>query len=266
MITWLVLGGTGLAGGVGAYAVGRRCPRATAALVPLLLVLLCLRAVLDARADWEWALLPWPGYALVQGFVLYALAVAFFGVAAARLPVRWNRAVVAGLGLLVLGHGLYRHSFLAWPERHGDERTAGADHHLRQSTMYTCGPAACVAALSYFGVRRSEREMAELCLCRRSGSRLFDLYRGLVTTLDPDRFAVSIEDLDATALLRSDTVVVASNGSRAHAIAIATRAGAATVHDPLAKAPEVWSPAQLQRDYRPPAIVIRPRPVAASPR
>lgn len=108
--------------------------------------------------------------------------------------------------------------------------------------------------------------MAELCLCRRSGSRLFDLYRGLVTTLDPDRFAVSIEGLDAAALLRSDTVVVASNGSRAHAIAIATRAGAATVHDPLAKAPEVWSPAQLQRDYRPPAIVIRPRPVAASPR
>ncbi len=266
MVTWLLLGGLGIGAGAGAYAIGRRWPCSTAVLVPLLAVLLVVRALLDARPDWEWALLPWPGYAMVQGLWLYALAVTFFGVAAARLPVRWNRAVVLALGLVVLSHGLDRHRHLAWPEQHGDDRVAGPDHHLRQSTMHTCGPAACVAALSHLGERRSERQMAELCRCRRGGSRLFDLYRGVVMTLDEERFVVSIENLDAHALLQNDTVVVASNGSRAHAIAVVTRGGVATVHDPLAKAPEVWSAEQLQRDYRPPAIVIRRRPPAASPR
>ena len=254
------------ASGLLAYALTRRRPRLATWLVPALLVLLFARVALDARPDWEWTLLPWPGYALVQGFVLYALATVFFGVAASRLPVPWNRAAVGVLAALVLGHGMVRHSYLAWPERHGEERVAGPDHHLRQSTMHTCGPAACVSALSYFGEVRTERQMAELCLCRKGGSRLFELYRGLVLALDEERYSVGIEALDAAALLAEDRVVVASNGSGAHAIAIRTSGGEATVHDPLTDAPQRWTRSQLERDYRSPAIVIRSRQALATPR
>lgn len=245
------------------HAAARRWPCAGRVLLPLLLAALCARAVFDARPDWEWALLPWPGYAFVQPLTLHLLAVPFFAVAAARLPVRWNRAVVAALGFAVLGHGLYRYAPLALAERHGDERVAGPDHHLRQSRIYTCGPAACVSALSYFGVVRTERQMAELCLCRRGGSRLFDLYRGLCLALHDAPFAVSIERLDVHELLADEHVIVTSNASGSHAICVATRAGVAVVHDPLRKAPLTVDADELQRTLRGPCIVLQKTSPAA---
>lgn len=263
LLTTLVL--VGLAMLLVAFAWAVRSRRTARGIVATLVVLLCAHAVLAARADWEWRLFPWPAYAYLQGFTLYALAATFFGAAAATLPVRWNRVVVVCVGLGVLGHGVQRHAWLAWPETHGDERMAGADHHVCQSSHYTCGPAACVAALSHCGLRISERELAAVCLTRREGSRLFDLYRGLVLTLADRPFDVSIEDLTADELVAQDQIVVGSNSGRGHALCIAIANGQIVVHDPLAPAAQRGSVQRLRDEFRSPAIVIRAR-AATTPR
>lgn len=259
MLTLMALALLGLA-----YATGRRWPRTGAVVVPVLTLALCAKAGLDNRPHLEWRLLPWPGYAFVQGFVLYALAAAFFGVAAARLPTRWNRVVVLLVGLGVLAHGVFRHAWIAWPEMHGDDRSADAAHHLRQSTHYTCGPAACVAAASHCGVRVSERDMAAACLTRRSGSRLFDLYRGLVAVL-PAAQHVSIEDMSVEELLAGDHLVVCANAGLGHALCIQTNGGRVFAHDPLLPTVQEWTPRELRAQYRRPAIVIRAAAAAARP-
>jgi hypothetical protein len=258
LVTLALLGVALLFAAFGLASRRRRCaPIAAIGLVALL----CGRAVLAARADWEWALLPWPGYAFVHGFVLYGLAAAFFGIAAATLPVRWNRMVVLAAGLGVLGHGVYRNAWLAWPEVHGDARVAGPDHHVRQSSHYTCGPAACAAALSHCGIVVSERDLAAACLTRREGTRLFDLYRGVVQTIGDRPFAVSIEAVTAEQIVGEQLIVVGSNSGRGHALCIATSGGRLVVHDPLRPVAQRYS---LRDEFRSPAIVIRPRPVAVA--
>lgn len=246
-----------------AWLAATRSRIAARALPPVLLALLAARAALSRYPAAEWALAPWPEYAYVQGFTLYPLAVAFLAAAATRLPVRWNRAVVLAVAAGVLGHGLHRHAWLAWPEVHGDGRTADARHHLRQSTVYTCGPAACAAALAHCGIVVTEAELARACLTRRAGTSLFDLYRGLVEATRGRPFRVSIEDLTADQLLAADHVVVASNDGGGHALCYTTDDGTVLVHDPIAKAPATWTPQQLRETYRGPAIVLRQSPAAA---
>lgn len=250
-----------------AYIGGRRSRRLAHGIAAVFAVALCAKAALATRADWEWWLLPWPAYALVQGFVLYALAAAFFGAAASTLPVRWNRLVVLAVGLGVLTHGLHRHAWLAWPEIHGDDRRAGADHHVRQSTHYTCGPAACASALSYCGITISERDLAAACLTRCSGSSLFDLYRGLVVTLRNCPFFVSIENPTADDVVAHRLLSIATNPGGGHALCFAALAGEVVVHDPLAPGPRTMTMEQLRAGFRGPAIVIRPAaaPPAAPP-
>lgn len=252
-----------LALGACAWLAAARNRTAARALPPVLLALLAARAALSRFPAAEWSLFPWPEYAYVQGFTLYPLAVAFLAAAAARLPVRWNRAVVLVVAAGVLGHGLHRHAWLARPEAHGDDRTADARHHLRQSTVYTCGPAACAAALAHCGIVVTEAELARACLTRRAGTSLFDLYRGLVVATHGQPFAVSIEDLTADQLLATDHVVVASNDGGGHALCYTTCGGAVLVHDPMAKAPATWTPQQLRERFRGPAIVLRPQPATA---
>lgn len=259
VLSWLAMAGFGLTLLFGLFVVARRSRRVAHAAAAGLVALLCVRAVLAARADWEWALLPWPAYAYVQDFTLPALGAAFFGVAAATLPLRWNRAVVLAVGLAVLGHGLVRHRWLAWPEVHGDGRLPGEDHHLQQSSHYTCGPAACAAALSHCGIRRSERELAAACLTRPGGSRLFDLYRGLVLAIGGAPFDVSIENVDADTIVAQRLVVVGSNAGRGHALCIAADDGRVVVHDPLLPVAQRRSLVQLRAEFRAPAIVLRPR-------
>jgi hypothetical protein len=249
--------------GAAAWLAAARRPTAARALPPLLLALLATRAALSRFPAAEWALFPWPGYAYVQGFTLYPLAVAFLAAAAARLPVRWNRAVVLAVATGVLGHGLHRHAWLAWPEAHGDGRVADAQHHMRQSTVYTCGPAACASALSHCGIVATEAELARACLTRRAGTSLFDLYRGLVETTRDRAIAVSIEDPTADELLAAGHVVIASNDGGGHALCYVTTNGDVLVHDPMSKAPATWSRSQFRDSYRGPAIVLRPLPASA---
>ncbi|MBL8753152.1 MAG: hypothetical protein JNK15_07610 [Planctomycetes bacterium] len=248
------------------HVVARRRPRFGKVLVPALAALLVGKAVLDSRPDWEWRLFPWRDYAFVQGFVVYTLAAAFFGAASAALPTKWNRVVVLLVGLGVLGHGAVRHRWLAWPEVHGDARVADRNLHVQQSTMYTCGPAACCTALAHLGIVVDERTMAAACLTRSDGTRLFDLYRGLVVTTAGHAIAVSIEDPSADEILAERLVVVGTNEGRGHALCYVGRGDYVVRHDPLRRHADEWDPANLRTHYRGPAVVLRPLGPAAAPR
>lgn len=245
-----------LALGAFGYVASMRWARFPQLVLPALLALLAAHAALKARPDWEWACFPFASYAYVQGFWLYPLATLFFGVAAGRLPVRWNQVVVSLVGCATLSHGVARHSWIAWPEVHGEPVFADAQHHLRQSTAYTCGPAACVAALSRCGVRVTEREMAELCLTRSCGTSLFDLYRGVVLALEGRRFRISIRTVTADEVIHQRLLVVASNRGGGHAICVEGDAIDAVVHDPLQAAAQTWDLDRLRTGFLPPAIVI----------
>lgn len=236
------------------YLLAARRPAWRTPLAGGCLLLLGLRVLLDLRPEWEWQVLPWASYAQWQSMGLYGLGVCFFGAAAAQLPVRWNRQVLAVAAGLLLTHGGWRHAGLVWPEEHGDLRTPGADRHLRQSTMYTCGAAVCASALAWFGRVHSERELAAACRTRRAGCRLFDLYAGLVRTA-PD-LQISIERF-APAEVRGDLVLVGSNPSRGHAVAVALCGELAILHDPLQKAPRRVPRAQLAAELAPPFVVLR---------
>lgn len=214
-----------------------------------------LRLVLDLRPDWESWLLPSAGYATVQGLGLYLLAVSFFGACASSLPLRWNRLVLAGLALATTWHGATRHRSLAMPEIHGDERLPRADRHLRQSTIYTCGPAACATALAYGDRWHSERELAAVCQLQAGGARLFQLYAG-IRALAPG-WRVAIEAVDLAAAVPGPLVLVASNDSRGHAVCVWIDGDEAVLHDPLREAPERLARNQLAGRIVQPVVVLR---------
>jgi hypothetical protein len=138
----------------------------------------------------------------------------FFGIGAAQLPVTWNRVVVAITGACFVGYGVWENARIAWPESHGAAVYANESHHLKQTTHYTCGPAACVAALSYFEIEKTERELATLCLTHKNGSRMFNLYRGLRLALPESEFDVRMSDLSASEVMREDQVRVGDSIQR----------------------------------------------------
>lgn len=254
-MAWFALLLLGTAGtGWLVYRTAARRPAWRTPLVVGCLCLLGLRVLFDLRPEWEWQLLPWPGYAAWQGFGLYGLGVLFFGAAAAHLPSRWNRVVLGLVAAGLLAHGTYRHAGSIWPEDHGEPRVPGADRHLRQSTIYTCGAAASASALAWFGLVHSERELATACFTRRAGCRLFDLYAG-ITKVAP-QLRVSIERFDPTSTT-DDVVLVGSNLSRGHAVAVALVGDLAVLHDPLQQAPRTQPRRLVAAELTPPFVVVR---------
>jgi hypothetical protein len=256
----LVLGTAGT--GWLVYLAARRPAGWATPLAAASLALLGLRVGLDLRPDWEWRVLPWAGYAPWQSLSLYAFGVCFFAAAAAHLPLRWNRQVLGLAAGLLLAHGAWQHAGLCWPETHGDLRRPGVDRHLRQSTVYTCGAAACASALAWFGRSHSERELAAACRTRRTGCRLWDLYAGLLRTA-PD-LPISIERFDP-GQVAGELVLVGSNRSRGHAVAVALVGELAILHDPLQKAPRTLPRRLLADELAGPFVVLRGPLVAPPP-
>jgi hypothetical protein len=245
---------TSTAIGVVAYLVAARSQKAGAIGASVFLVLLIGKSLLHWKPHWEAMLFPWPDYSYFQQFAIYPLVVVFFGFAAARLPILWNRIVVGLVGLSFLGYGAWENSWIAWPQQHGGDIYADARNHRQQSTHYTCGPAACMAAASHFGVKISERDMAKLCLTRTGGSRLFNLYRGLQLALPDGEFRVRIVDLSADDLLERGRVVVTSNSG--HALCIVGKGTRVLVHNPLYPDPSHWNRGKLTKNYRGPAVLV----------
>jgi hypothetical protein len=68
---------------------------------------------------------------------------------------------------------------LAWYGPVGAPVHADAQHHCAQTTDRTCGPAACVEALSWLGIDATERDMSVRCHTGDTGTTLAGILRGL---------------------------------------------------------------------------------------
>ncbi len=217
-----------------------------------------IKAVVKFRPAWEAAIFPFPDYVKYQGFVLYLGVAVFFGAVLAWLAGRRERLMVALLGVVAMAHSGFANTWLLDRTAYGEDRFADASGHCRQSTMFTCAPAACVSALARCGVRVSERQMAALCLTNREGTGDFNIYRGLTLVLAGTPWRARLREISASALAAEGVLAVVSLED--HAIATVGEGGdRLLVHDPLAAGPEHWAARELEIFYSGTAVMIEPR-------
>ena len=126
--------------------------------------------------------------------------------------------------------------------------------HCEQSTIYTCAPAACVAALAHCGIRISEREMAALCLTNRNGTDEFNIYRGLTLALVGKPWRVRLREIPAEALAAHDAVAVICLPG--HANAVIGEGGGILLHDPFTAGPTRRTVAEFATIYTGTAVTI----------
>lgn len=234
----------------------RRHPRRALAISGVLLCIQVGKVVLQWHPAWEAALFPFPDYAAWHGLWLWFISAAFFGCGAAQMRIPAQRWIIAGVGLAVIAYGCLDNLWLVRPEEHGDERTADARHHCRQSTMHTCAPASCVMVLSRLGIERSERTMAGLCLTRSRGSSVFNIYRGLRLALPADRYDVTVRQVGPEEMAQDGFLAVGGWERISHAVCVVGQGGAVLVHDPLAPGPAVWSREQIAERLTGPSVVV----------
>jgi hypothetical protein len=174
--------------------------------LPLLAVLLG-KLALGRIAAAEARLFPWEVYPYLEPWLSLAPAsfLAGAGVHAARHST-WKRDTLLVLG----GLFLVRTGYTAWTSRDELDRLdgrIGADGICLQTSEYTCGPAAAVALLHWYGIASSEREMARLCATRPGfgGTSECGLMRGLRLKLGNDGLPwirrCSYEELTAPSLV-----------------------------------------------------------------
>lgn len=185
---------------VGAFVVGfvagRSSEKNTALCAGAALGLILAKAFLHAKPSLEARLFPWVGYVYFQSYWLYPLGMLFFGVAISQLPVKWNRVVVAGIAFCFFGYSLWAERWMVLPTDDSSVQTATSDHHCRQTTSYTCVPAACVTLLSYWGVSATEGEMTRLCRTRGDGTTTFNAFRGVKLKLRATDMRAAIVEMD----------------------------------------------------------------------
>lgn len=128
-------------------------------------------------------------FALAAGrakLVLLAFIIPF-GLASAMpyLPFRWERWVVVGLsGVTIYAFGVFPFlgSAMAASQFAGRPSYFNADGLCRQSTSFTCGPAAAATALRRLGITASESQLAILGRsCPFIGTADFELLRSIET-------------------------------------------------------------------------------------
>lgn len=260
MVPWLIVNLLGLAVAVATAWLAWRMPRLRLALAAGVLLLLVAKSVLAWLPVEEAALLPWTWYAWLQGYWASAFGAAFLGIAIPQLPRVWNRYLIAALALVVLGLGAVETGWMLRQRPLGEEIAPGPDHHLAQTTGFTCAPCAAAIALSYVGVPATERGMARLCLTREEGgTTAFNTWRGLRlalagTSWQPRLVRVTPEDLCAPG-----RVAVIDFPAIAHAITVIGRGEDVLLHDPLTYEPRSLSRADLGSRYGGTAILLEDR-------
>jgi len=157
-----------------------------AAWVGLAGALLALRAYLHAHPEHEQLLLR-----LSDDYVYFAsweapLALLMVFALAARLPgAKARRAAVLSLGLLAPLFAWNNVALCLQPD-YGLTAHIDAEGVYRQSTDYSCGPAAALMLLRAAGIPATEGDVAELCMLRPGqGVTALELCRGLNVMLRP---------------------------------------------------------------------------------
>jgi predicted double-glycine peptidase len=193
---WIVLevAAAALMAAAGAWTVRKSRGWATAA-GALMLSLIVLKAVVGHIPAGEPKLFPWDWYPYVEPW--WYLVPAMFLVGTGLIIVResaWKRpALLAGAGLLLARTGAAGWVTAHPPQLEGTVLDSGV---CLQTSGYSCGATAATSFCYYYGVRATEREMAELCVTRGGGPGLAGtsdagLMRGLRQKL-ADRYSIRI--------------------------------------------------------------------------
>ncbi len=204
--------------------------------------MLVLKAALNRFPVLEVRLFPWPWYVYLQGYWLWPVTLLFFGLAARQLPVRWNRAVVAGVAAIMFAVSLWAARWMVSPPDDSSTQRADASGHCRQTTGYTCTPASCVAVLAWWGIESTEGEMARLCLTTSWGTTAINAYRGLtlktreVVAAGGPSLEVRMIGWDADEL-RALGVPAVVTGAPRHSVAVCFEGGSFIIDNPLDFAP-----------------------------
>ncbi len=261
MLPYLLLNATGLGLFALAWLAARRGRRWALIGAAIVLALVVITSMMSWMPVLEATCFPFAWYIYLQSFVMPILFMAFFGLAVPQLKVPWNRVVV-----VVLAIGLYveQGSIGCWwmvsrPEI-GDERTPNDEHHLRQSTAYTCAPSAAAIAVSYLGIEDSERAMADRCLTRvDNGTTRFNTYRGLIISLAGTTWRARMVHADLDELCQLGQVTVIDFPDMAHALTTVGTGAGVILHDPLQPRPGPYSRKDLAERYGGVAILLERR-------
>ena len=257
MIPWLLVNLLGLSAAVTATWLAWRTPRLRLPLAGLVLLLLVAKSALAWLPVEEAALLPWTWYAWLQGYWIYAIGGAFLGLAIPQLPQVWNRISIAVLAVVVLAVGATETGWMLRQRPLGEEIAPGPDHHLTQTTGYTCAPCAAAIALSYVEVPATERGMAKACLTREEGgTTAFNTWRGLRLALDGSPWRPRLARVTPAELCASGQVSVIDFPAIAHAITVVGRGEDVLLHDPLTDEPRILAQAELASRYGGTAIIL----------
>jgi predicted double-glycine peptidase len=173
--TVLQLTAAALLAAAGAWAMRRSKTWGTVA-AGVLLSLILLKAVVGHIPAAEATLFPWDWYPMVEPS-WYLLPAMFLAGAGLQMLWRstWKRPLMmAGAVLLFARTGAAGLATSRTPHLEGTVNDAGV---CLQSASYSCGAAAATSFVYYYGVRATEKEMAELCLTRAGGP-------GLIGTTD----------------------------------------------------------------------------------
>jgi predicted double-glycine peptidase len=154
----------------GAWTMRRSRPAGTIA-AAVLLSLILLKAVVGHIPALEASIFPWDWYPYVEPswYLVPAMFLAGAGLQGmGQAP--WKRGVVMALATLLFA----RTAAAGWvtsrpPELAGTVNDSGV---CLQTSSYSCGAAAATSFVYYYGVRVSEKEMAELCVTRVGGPGL----------------------------------------------------------------------------------------------
>lgn len=170
MLVVLQLLAAALFAAAGAWAMRRSRPWATAAAAAFLSLIL-LKAIVGHVPALEPTVFPWDWYPLVEPS-WYLLPAMFLAGAGLQLLWRspWKRhLLLTASALLFARTGAAAWATLRTPELEGTVNDSGV---CLQSASYSCGAAAATSFVYYYGVRATEKEMAELCLTRAGGPGL----------------------------------------------------------------------------------------------
>lgn len=260
-LPFLLLNTAALAVFVLMWAAARRGPRWRVIGAGIVLVLIMVKSVMTWMPVWEATCFPFSWYIFLQSFWMPLLMMGFFGIAVPQLAVRWNRITVALLAFGFYAYlGIIGNWWMVSRPVIGDERVPDANHHLRQSTMYTCAPSAVAIAVSYVGIVASERTMADRCLTVvERGTTRFNTYRGLLLTLEGTPWRARMAHATVDDLCLPDQVTVIDFPDIRHAITTVGTGDGVRLHDPLQPRSVALSRTTLADRYGGVAILIERR-------
>ena len=238
--------------------IGLKRRRGAVAAYVILLGVLLFKAILNHNPAWEYALFPHRDYIYFQSYLLYPIALTCLGLAIGLLPRGRNRNAVVVLTAFCFVVSLWMERWMLIAPDASSQRRAGGDHHCAQSTPYSCGPAACVSLLSYYGIDTTEGVMMALCRTPpNGGTSLFRIWRGLLLRTDANPRQLRIVDGSPEELRRLGVPAIVSDG-RLHVVVARFDEDKVVLHDPARERPRVMSFEQYRRTYDGPAVVIAP--------